>query len=76
MLNIDPLELIVSRRRDLLAEADRERLVSLLPRHNTGVRHELAVACYRLANWLDDPARYVQPIELGPEHWAAPRPAA
>jgi hypothetical protein len=38
--------------------------------------HELAIACHRLANWLDDKTQYVQPHESGPEHWATPLPSA
>ena len=72
MLIVDPAEHIDARRFELLAEAERERLIAQLPPRPSVLRRGLALACYRLADWLDDPARYVQPAESGPEHWAAP----
>jgi hypothetical protein len=70
MLMADPAEHIAIRRRELLADAEHRRLLAQLPRRPSFLRHELALACQRLANWLDDPAGYVQPAESGPEHWA------
>lgn len=61
---------------DLKAEAERERLVALLrtPRKSrfSELRRWLATQCNRLANWLDDPARYLQRAETGREDWASP----
>jgi hypothetical protein len=68
----DPDTFITSRREQLLAEADGERLLALLPRRPSAARHGLALACYRLANWLDAPSRYVRVTESGPENWASP----
>jgi len=68
----DPDAFITSRRQELLAEADGERLAALLPRRPSAARHSLALACYRLANWLDAPSRYVRVSEPGPENWASP----
>ena len=71
MLSIDPDEYVAFHREQLLAEADRERLAALLPAASFDVRRELAVACYRMARWLEEPTRYVQRPETGREHWAA-----
>lgn len=72
MLVIDPGEHIATRRAELLEEAARQRLIAQLPSRRSSLRHAVALACYRLANWLDDPTRYVQRVETGREHWAAP----
>jgi hypothetical protein len=72
MLNIDPAELVYARQRELLTEAERDRLIHQLPPHASGVRRTLAVACYRVASWLDAPAGYVQMPDPGPEDWATP----
>jgi hypothetical protein len=50
---LDHNTLIDTRRQMLLEEASMERLAALLPRHASGVRHDLATACLRLAAWLD-----------------------
>jgi hypothetical protein len=74
MLNVDTVEHIALRRRELLAEAEHQRLVALAlaGRHST-FRRDLALACYRLADWLDTSAgRYVQPADSGLEYWASP----
>ena len=61
---------------DLKAEAERERLAALLrtPRASRAstLRRVLAMQCNRLANWLDDPSRYLQRVETGREDWASP----
>ncbi len=75
MLNLDPIQLIDDHRRWLEAEAEHERLVAQLPHRPSpaeDVRRGLALACYRLASWLDAPAGYVQLPEAGPEDWATP----
>ena len=72
MLSADPVALVSFHRADLLAEAERERLAAMLPPRSPGVRHELALACQRLANWLDAPAGYVQLPDSGDEDWVAP----
>ena len=59
------------KRQDLLIESDRERLARQLPRRRSAVRRALAVGCHRLADWLDDPKRYLQPSETAPAYWAA-----
>ncbi len=75
MLSSEPFELAAARRDELLAEAERDRLVDLLPsRPSLAVRarHGLATVCVRLAAWLDEPPGYVQMPEAGPEDWVAP----
>lgn len=72
MLNIDPTELVHTKQRELLDEADRERLAQQLPPRPSGVRRAMAVACFRVASWLDSPAGYIQMPDPGPEDWATP----
>ena len=72
MLNADPVALVSLHRADLLAEAERERLAAALPLRSSGVRRELALACQRVANWLDAPAGYVQLPDSGEEDWVGP----
>ena len=66
MMIADPAELIATRRQELLAEADMQ------PHQPSVVRHELAVACMRLADWLDGPGRYFRAAEAGAEDWVSP----
>ena len=74
MLSIDPGSYVEFRRNELVAQADQQRLAALLPcREASGVRRDLALACYRLATWLDQPAEYFRQTETGPEHWVAPK---
>jgi hypothetical protein len=72
MLNIDPREYLAMHHQDLITEAEQVRLASMLPPRTSAARHELALLCHRLANWLDDPARYVQPADSGREDWVTP----
>ena len=72
MLYIDAASHVAGHSEELLAEAARERLAAQLPARHFGVRHELALACHRLANWLDDPSRYVQRLDSGREDWVRP----
>jgi hypothetical protein len=73
MLSIDLSEHVAAHRQELLAEADRERLAARVPAPSGfDVRRELALVCYRLATWLEEPTQYVQRAEAGREHWAAP----
>ena len=58
------------KRKELLVEADRERLANQVRRPRSLMRHEIAVACYRLADWIDSPKRYVQRSEPGRVDWA------
>jgi hypothetical protein len=51
---LDPILQTVLRSDDLVREAERARLAAQLPHSQSRVRHELAIACYRLAGWLDD----------------------
>ena len=69
---LNAAELSDIRHKQLRAEAEQARLAALLP-HNTttGLRHEVAVACYRLATWLDAQAEYVQLPEPGAEDWVS-----
>lgn len=77
MLSTDPTNLVDLRRLNLLAEAEQDRLAALLPSKTSGLRHDLALACYRLATWLETsstsssslPGEYVQPAETGLEDW-------
>jgi hypothetical protein len=68
---VDPLLLAVFRTEDLIREAEQERLAAQLPQAHSGVRRELALACYRLATWLDDEDQdqYVPPSQSGPADW-------
>lgn len=61
------------KRKDLLAEAERERLANQVRRRPSAVRHELAVACLRLADWIDSPKRYLQRSESGRVDWVRVR---
>jgi len=45
-----------ARKDQYLAEADAERLASLLPGQPRGVRRRMAAALYALASWLNDGA--------------------
>lgn len=77
MINmIEFVEFSELRQNDLKAEADRERLAALLrtPRDSSvsQLRRVMAIQCNRLANWLDDPSRYLQRGEAGHEDWASP----
>ncbi len=72
MMLVDPQAFVRERRRDLLAEADAERLAALVPHRPSAARRTLALGCYRIADWLDAPSRYVRVAESGPEDWASP----
>ena len=61
------------KRQDLLAEAERERLAAQVRRPRAVMRHELALACYRLADWIDNPKRYLQRSESGRVDWVRVR---
>ena len=55
MIN-DAESMVSYRQQELLAEAESDRLLSNLPeREPLHLRRKLAVACYRLASWLDRP---------------------
>jgi hypothetical protein len=57
MMSNDPWSMVSYRQHDLLAEAESERLLNNLPeRPPLHLRRKLAVACYRLASWLDNQA--------------------
>jgi hypothetical protein len=53
-----------------IKEADMWRLAAKLPRRRSVVRREVALACLRLANWLDNSNQYVRPLQSGPADWA------
>ncbi len=61
------------KRKDLLVEAERERLANQVHRPRLVVRHELASACLRLADWIDSPKRYLQQPESGRVDWVRAR---
>ena len=67
---VDPTVQVAQHRQNLLLEAERERLAALVPRAPSTVRHDLAVACVRLANWLDRRDEYFPPADSGPGDWA------
>ena len=69
----DPVRFADLRRKDLLIEADRERLANQAPRPRSALRHELAAACIRLADWIDSPKRYLQQPESGRMDWVRAR---
>jgi hypothetical protein len=67
---VDPSSQISTRRQELLHEADQERLAALLPHARSTIRHDLALAVVRLANWIEqDAGRYVPPSDPGPADW-------
>jgi hypothetical protein len=69
-VQVDLSVLCSTRLADLLAEAANERLAAQLPHRGSVVRHSLALACRRLARWLDaNSNRYVQPSLSGPANW-------
>jgi hypothetical protein len=77
---LDTETIVAIRQGELLAEAERERLAARLPRAHSSVRHELASACVRLANWLDGATDdvpgagqdgYVRGSKSGPSGWVA-----
>jgi hypothetical protein len=75
MMNLDSTQLLDEHRRQLEAEAEHERLIAQLPHGPSPaatMRRGLALACYRLATWLDAPAGYVQLPDVGPEDWVTP----
>jgi len=61
------------KRQDLLVEADHERLAAQVREPRSPMRRELALACYRLADWLDNPKRYLQQPESGRVDWVRVR---
>ena len=69
----DPVLFADLKRTDLLVEADRERLANQVRRPRRLMRHELALACYRLADWIDNPKRYLQRSESGRVDWVRAR---
>jgi hypothetical protein len=69
----DPVLFADLKHKDLLKEADRERLANQVSRPATPMRHVLAQACVRLADWIDDPNRYLQHPESGRVDWVRAR---
>ena len=69
MLIIDAAAQCAEKRRELLLEAERERLAAQLPHPPSGIRRTLAWACIRLANRLDGADRYVRPADSGASGW-------
>ena len=52
----DPNLIVQLRLQELRAETARDRLADQVPQSHSSVRHGLASACVRLADWLDDVA--------------------
>ena len=67
----EPGSIAATRRRELIAEADAERLAAQLPHAPAGLRRDLAAVCVRLAQWLDEPDQYVSTAEPGPQNWVS-----
>jgi hypothetical protein len=60
------LHLAQCHQRELIEQAEHERLIALATQrdgHASSLRHDLAAACYRLAEWLDTRDRYQSPVE-------------
>ena len=72
MMMMDLTQQVEFRRQDLLSQADRARLAAQVPASRSVARRQLAVACYRLANWLDNPYRsqYLRLSQSGGVDWA------
>jgi hypothetical protein len=70
----DPNVFFDAKRDTLMEEAERERLIAQLPSRGWTSRRSLAIACHRLANWLDGslPDQYFSPAETGPVAWVRP----
>ena len=68
---VDLMQLHASMRQDLFKQLEQDRLAAQLPRRRSMLRHAVAAACRRLAQWLDNTSgRYVQPSQSGPADWA------
>ena len=52
---MDPTVIMECHRKNLLEEADHERLIAQLPPRGFAARRLLATACMRVADWLDGP---------------------
>jgi hypothetical protein len=67
----DLMQLSLDRQREILREAENDRLADQLPRRHSVARHAVAQACQRLAKWLDTSNGYVRPAQTGLADWAA-----
>ena len=65
----DPTLIVHAHRQDLLQEAERERLATLARPHTSTFRHQIAVACNRIADWLDTPGQYGSTHDSGHSDW-------
>jgi hypothetical protein len=54
---------IAEKQRDLIQEAERERLIALLPHQPSVARHLVAQACRGMAAWLEGPKQYIRTPE-------------
>jgi len=54
---------------DLLREAAQARLANQLTRRSSQLRRPLALACHRLADWLDASDRYASTADSGGSDW-------
>ena len=68
---IDPTEHIATHRQELLRQAEQERLAAQVPHEPSAVRHDLARAVLKVADWIDDQPtnRYLPPSDSGPADW-------
>ncbi len=78
MLIIDVAAQAADKHRELLLEAERERLAAQVPHPPSGIRRRLATACVRLASWLDgaiepvaDPATAIA-VATGADRYVRP----
>jgi hypothetical protein len=64
----DPNLFVFQHHDDLIREAMQARLANQLA-HRPSVRHALAVACHRLADWLDGSSQYSSTSDAGRSDW-------
>ncbi len=69
----DPMSLADLKLQDLLVEAERERLAAQVRQPVSPMRRELALACHRLADWIDNQQGYLRPSEAGRVDWLRAR---
>jgi hypothetical protein len=76
VLLYDP-QLIEERHQEFIRQAELARLAAQAPRQQPWVRHGLALACHRIADWLDGAAsveQYVLQSPTGIKYWVADGP--
>jgi hypothetical protein len=65
----DPTLFITQYHDDLIREAAQARIADQLEHRGSTVRHDLALACHRLADWLDGSNQYPSASDSGPSGW-------